>query len=459
MFYNHYGQRPAWLSPVNNPNLEQLIANINEAPYLGLERQDYLPSLLQTLESETAQADLVTTDARITAIAIQFFSDVAYGRLDRPAVKFNGPSYQPDCNNIAVKLAAYLTSGTFSSCLPEMEPATPEYTAVKDKIALFYSAVADSGHQDAHILSYRTDTTNQPLITRLRQLNILDDTTVLTSRILAEKLRIAQRMYNLLDDGTLRNSVTKALNIPFAQRLRELNQTINQLRWLHCCRQQGDVVVVNIPSCNLVLYQQNKPVLSSRVVTGKRSARTPTLCSRITDIILYPYWTVPKGIAARELLPHIQQNISYLSDNQFQVLDNRGNIVDPARINWQSLHAGYFPYTLRQGTGCDNSLGIIKLDFYNPYSVYLHDTPWKSLFMLNQRFFSHGCIRVEEALPLARLLLKDKAALLDTLIARGEQPKPVPLKPDTPAWVFVLYNTAWPDNQGNVRFYDDIYQL
>lgn len=457
-----------WLSPESRHNLELLERYIEQAPYFGLYKNDYQPaffrSLLDSTLSLSTAADTAVMEAQVSKTALQFFNDIAYGSLVRPPVKYNGPPYDPVCDNsIADSLALYLSTGRFSSFLAAVEPSTPEYLAMKNKIAFFRDRLADSSFIDTTVTGLNVDTSNKRLLARLTQFGILDrgvaDT--ITNRELQQRLAIAQRMFNLLPDGTLRGNVLRALNVPFATRLHELELAINQLRWLRCARQRFPVVIVNIPSCGLTLYQQGKPTLFSRVVVGKRSNPTPTLCSRIDEVVVYPYWTVPHKIATRELLPHIKQDIGYLEANQFEVLDRKGRIIDPAKVNWHALHPGNFPYVLRQGTGCDNSLGIVKLDFYNPYTVYLHDTPWKSLFMLNQRFFSHGCIRVEDAVPLARLLLRDTAADMDALIAKGWKPgqKPVNIHLPETTYVFVLYNTAWTDENGNVRFYADEYRL
>lgn len=460
------GGSTAWLSGANRLNLELVAGYIAKAPYLGLRESDYQPGLIRSLVDNTLSmptaADTAAAEELVNRIAIRFFSDIAYGRLQQPPVKYNGPPYDPVYSNIGDSMAVYLAEGRFSSFLASIEPATSEYLAVKERIAFFRSRMADSSFRDVAVTGLKVDTSNKPLLARLAQFGFLDALAAdsITNREVQEKLGTAQRMFNLLPDGTLRSSVLKALNVPFAARLYELERTLNGLRWLQCARQRFTTVVVNIPSCGLTLYQQGKPTLFSRVVVGKRSNPTPTLCSRVNEVVVYPYWTVPYKIATRELLPHIRQNIGYLEANQFEVLDRKGRIVDPGKINWQLLHAGNFPYVLRQGTGCDNSLGIVKLNFYSPYTVYLHDTPWKSLFMLNQRFFSHGCIRVEEAVPLARLLLQEAAAGMDALIAKGWKPgqQPVTMPLQETVYVFVLYNTAWPDETGSIRFYTDEYR-
>lgn len=239
-----------------------------------------------------------------------------------------------------------------------------------------------------------------------------------------------------------------------------LFSAVSTMRWLQGLQHTGKLIVVNIPSATLAVYDHDTVPITSNVIVGKLATPTPTLTSEVTQVVLYPYWMVPNKIARRELLPLIKKHISYLEQNNFQVLDHYGRIIDPNSINWQALSADYFPYTLRQSTGCDNSLGLIKLEFYSPYSVYLHDTPAKMLFLLPQRFFSHGCIRVEKAKELARLLLNGNTKIFDGLITDDPPAEhdPVYIKLPAPIPVMVLYNTAWPDNSGVVRYYKDVYR-
>ena len=176
-------------------------------------------------------------------------------------------------------------------------------------------------------------------------------------------------------------------------------------------------------------------------------------------MILYPYWNVPYKIATRELLPSIKRNRGYLAANNFQVLDKNGRILNPYSINWSSFSTSYFPYTIRQSTGCDNSLGLLKFNFYNPFTVYLHDTPAKGLFTLNKRYFSHGCMRVEKPVEFGQLLLGRNRMAIDTLTIKGclksQAPKSVPTEEKLP--VVVMYSTAWYDSTGRVIFFEDIY--
>jgi murein L,D-transpeptidase YcbB/YkuD len=249
------------------------------------------------------------------------------------------------------------------------------------------------------------------------------------------------------------------LNTPLIKRIQELKRSLNAFRWLNSYQQSQQIIVVNIPSANLFFYAGDSILLCSRAVVGKPATPTPTLCSKVTELVMFPYWMVPYKIATKELLPAIRDNIPFLDAGNYQVLDKQGNILDPYKINWKALSTKNFPYTIRQANGCDNSLGIMKLNFYSPYDVYLHDTPWKNFFSYNKRYFSHGCMRVEEAIELAKKVLPLRAAEIDSLAAHCEahSGKPVVMNLPNPIPVFVLYQTAWPDEKGTVRFFEDVY--
>lgn len=463
-FYKRMSGQLGWLNEAGRNNLELLEGYLLQAKLLGLDTKSnevaYIRAAIRGSLKIPGAADSFAVDMRITETAIQFFREVAYGNLAVPPVKYAGLPAVPDSSAaIAVQLADSLLAGNFTLFLQAVEPADEAYNAVKKRLAAVILVLSDSTFKEIPITSLKADTSNTPLLIRLRQTDPADTVTVMYGPALQEKIRKAQARFNNLDDGVLRSRFLHALNIPLAWRAKELSNALNQLRWLRSYKAYTKMVVVNIPSTNLVLYQDGRVVLDSRVITGKKSTPTPTLCSRIKAVVLFPYWTVPHRIATRELLPRIKMDRNYLTDNQFEILDKKGRMVDPALISWNKLNSSNFPYVIRQNTGCDNSLGIVKLDFFSPFSVYLHDTPGKNLFMLHQRFFSHGCVRVEDAVALAHMLLDDRAADMKALEEKGPRPDQQPVVFPVQAFVpvFILYNTAWPDAKGEVKFYEDVY--
>lgn len=238
----------------------------------------------------------------------------------------------------------------------------------------------------------------------------------------------------------------------------QLKESLNCWRWIQRVKDH-QFALVNIPSAELRVMNPDSVYMEMKVIVGKTSTPTPVFTSYITGIVIYPYWTVPYSIATKEMLPKIKINLSYLDDNDLQVINNKGKQIDPATIEWKKLSSHYFPYILRQSTGCDNSLGLLKFELNAPFSIYLHDTNAKSLFNRKNRYLSHGCIRLEKPVELATYILGEGPELrrVDSLYhcENNLQPVYISLKKYFP--VLVLYMTADVDENGNVVFYNDIY--
>ncbi len=232
---------------------------------------------------------------------------------------------------------------------------------------------------------------------------------------------------------------------------------MNFYRWIHHFSFER-YIVVNIPSVSLKYFNYDSVVLFSRMIVGKPSTRTPRFNATCKDVILYPYWNVPTDIALKELVPKYKRSPGLVDKENMQILDAKGNVISPYSIDWSKYSSRYFPYRLRQSTGCDNSLGIIKFDLTSPFGVYLHDTNTRGLFESLKRFRSHGCMRVEKAIQLGNLLLNNKldTAFLQACI-KGE--KPITLQLEKPVPVFVVYLTAEANDSGVVSYYDDVYRL
>ena len=387
--------------------LQQLSGDLDQSAPLGLNREDYDDGFLSSLINSNAmlqdRADSIAAESRLSYIAESFFRDVAYGKPH--ALSYDGIGYSPSCIDVTGLLELSLKEGTFHKLLYEIESQATEYLTFKATLA----ALNDS-------LALFTKKNAQPA-----------------------------------PDPKIKSILNK---------INAVKQALNTIRWMGCLLNENALsIVVNIPSATLTAHSNRKAIFETKVIVGKKSTRTPVFISKLTDITIYPYWYVPKSIATKELLPAIKKHISYIDENNFQILDKNGKVLDPYSVNWKQVTAENFPYTIRQSTGCDNSLGIIKLNINHPNNIYLHDTPWKALFESTNRFFSHGCIRVERAKELARIVLKENHIAVDTLDERVSplQHRPRTVMVDKNIVVLVLYNTAWLDPAGIVRFYPDIY--
>ncbi len=245
-----------------------------------------------------------------------------------------------------------------------------------------------------------------------------------------------------------------------ADSLRVIRQTLNFYRYIN--RFDPDrFVLVNIPAGELNVFDRTgKRLLPMQVIAGKPDKRTPCMTTYIQDIVVYPYWNVPKNIALEEMLPRMKRDIAYIYNQNLQILDAKDHEVDPEDIDWDGLSETNFPYRVRQASGCENSLGLLKFNLANPLAIYLHDTNSRDLFKrTTDRWRSHGCVRVQKPVELANLVLGAQTFDADFMNRCLIDQKPRTVAIPKPFPVFITYNIADVDSTGKLRFYNDVYAL
>ncbi len=463
-FYALLNYKTAWIQNENTGNRDILLNTLKLSPVMALRESDYQFDFIRSFRDGTMRLknadDSLEAEIHFTETALHLYNDLAYGNT-KPVLDYYGLKYVPNCRNIPALLANHTVTNSLPLLFMQLAPEFPEITAMENKMKLYLIVLADSNFREAIVTSGNVSAINKPLVLKLYQLGIIGAVNKnLPDSILKQKVKEAQRQFSLLPDGVLRSTTLQELNIPLAERLQALNLSINYYRWLYCLIQSRSVIVVNIPAAYLKVYHSHDILLEMRMVVGKTSTPTYTLASEVNEVILYPYWHVPYSIATKELLPDIKRNPGYINANNYQVMNMSGKIVDPYSVNWHKLSRSYFPYIIRQSTGCDNALGLLKLNFYNPFGAYLHDTPSKNLFMLNKRYFSHGCMRMEKPMEMGHLILKNNHIAIDTLEQKGclRNQSPITVHADEHMPVIIWYNPAGIDSTGRVLFYEDIYK-
>ena len=204
---------------------------------------------------------------------------------------------------------------------------------------------------------------------------------------------------------------------------------------------EKDYILVNIPAFKLYIFENKKPIWHTNVIVGKTANQTQIFKGNISQILLNPYWNIPSSIVQKEIAPKMRRNRKYLVRNNMEIISKK-------------------PLSIRQKPGKNNALGKIKFLFPNDYNIYLHDTPAKNLFEINNRAFSHGCIRVENPKKLAIYLLRKNTfwnikKIDSTLLTNKETV--IKLKPMIP--VYIVYFTAWVDKSEQIYFRNDVYNL
>lgn len=268
-------------------------------------------------------------------------------------------------------------------------------------------------------------------------------------------VRRFQARHGLPDDGVLGRYTFAAMNIPASIRLGQLETNLVRLRSMS--NYLGDrYVLVNIPAAQIEAVEFGQVVQRHTAVVGKIDRQTPILNSKIHEIIFNPFWTAPKSIIEKDIIPVVRKDPAYLSKNNIRIFSQKGDEIAPETIDWSTNQAA--EYMFRQDPGKINAMATTKINFFNPHAVYMHDTPQQGLFGNIERFDSSGCVRVQNVRDLVTWLLRDAPGWdrqsIERTIASGQnQPVEIP----DPVPVYFTYITAWSTQRGIVNFRDDIY--
>ncbi|WP_377295551.1 murein L,D-transpeptidase [Rhizobium sp. SGZ-381] len=265
-----------------------------------------------------------------------------------------------------------------------------------------------------------------------------------------------QARHGLPVDGVLGEYTLKALNIPAETRLGQLQTNLVRLQSM-----SGDLglrhVMVNIPAASIEAVENERVVLRNTAVVGRIDRPTHIINSKIYEVILNPYWTAPRSIIEKDIVPLMRKDPTYLTRNNIRLFDGKGTEVPPEAVDWNAPKAPNLMF--RQDPGKNNAMASTKINFHNPNNEYMHDTPQQGLFNKLMRFESSGCVRVQNVRDLVTWLLRDTAPWTRQEIERVialRQNNPIKLAQEVP--VYFVYITAWSAKDGVVQFRDDIYQ-
>ncbi|MEF2070929.1 L,D-transpeptidase family protein [Consotaella aegiceratis] len=264
-----------------------------------------------------------------------------------------------------------------------------------------------------------------------------------------------QARHGLPADGVVATYTYKALNVPANIRLGQLQTNLGRLQEMSGFL--GDrFVMVNIPAASIEAVENGRVVQRHTAIVGKIDRQTPILNSKITNLNLNPYWHAPASIVRKDIIPLMQKDPTYLEKSDIHIFDSAGNEIPPETINWNTDEA--VKYLFRQEPGKNNAMASVKINFPNPYSVYMHDTPQQSLFSELLRFESSGCVRVQNVRDLVVWLARDEPGwdrqAIEGVIASRKR---LDIDITNPVPVYFTYITAWATDPEVIQFRDDIY--
>ena len=266
---------------------------------------------------------------------------------------------------------------------------------------------------------------------------------------LVDAVKAFQAHHRLNEDGIVDKGTVAAMNIPVEERIGQVMANMERSRWvLHGL--SDEFMLVNIPAFKAYLIRGGRNIWEARTQVGEEGKETPTFRAMMRTVVLNPDWTVPQSIIVNEIMPAMAKGRNVLAQQGLRAYDENGNEVSVR---------GDLPdgVTLKQPPGPKNALGKVKFLFPNKFAIYLHDTPNKRLFDNEVRTFSHGCIRLQNAMELAEVLLGQQGWGPDRIqeaLASGET-KNVNLEHPIP--VLIVYWTVSVGATGEVRYGQDIY--
>ncbi|TCD14384.1 L,D-transpeptidase family protein [Oricola cellulosilytica] len=344
---------------------------------------------------------------------------------------------------------------------PILSPATVSY--VEQAIATYRGIVAQGGWPHVNLTERLKVGSSTPAVRDLRRRLIVSgdlprnsgDSPVYDT-FLDEAVKRFQMRHGMTADGVIGDVTLAALNVPAPIRLGQLETNLVRLHSMSGFL--GDrYVMVNIPGAEIEAVENGRVAQNHKAIVGKTDRQTPVLTSNVHEIILNPYWTAPKSIIEKDIIPLMRKDPTYLTRNSIRLFDGQGQEVPPEQVDWSTNEAVNLRF--RQDPGKINAMASTKINFLNPHAVYLHDTPQQSLFGQLLRFESSGCVRVHNVRELTTWLLRDTPGWsrnqIEAVIASGENTE-IPLS--TPVPIYMVYVTAWSTGDGVVHFRDDIYR-
>ncbi len=465
--YESTGFKPLWTNQgVIHARAIAALAELAKAGEEGLEPLRYKPASIESFDvaANQFQADILGAahfDVSLTVAALSYALHQSGGAFE-PERLSAYHDLKPEAVLPTVALRVLAHSPFPGEYLKSLAPTHPAYAVMKTELAAMPSVEAPEVMAEGKRIRIGQ---KDPRVAQLRQLLLAQghlgaagaevdfDKEDVLDKTLAKALKAYQAAKGIPQTSNLDTATVRTINGPDLGARRDMLLTnMERLRWLP--KQLGNRhVFVNQASYLVDVFDQNKLVWESNVIVGKPFTQTNVFSDTMETVVLNPSWGMPQSILLGEYLPKLRANPGYFDKIGYKVINSSGKVVPSRSINWSSVGSGS-GIGVQQPPGESNALGKVKFLFPNKHSIYMHDTPNRHLFAESKRNFSHGCVRVENPVEFASVLLKLDQADVDADIATGESKS---IKISTPTQVHLTYFTVWPDKTGKLQFYSDAY--
>lgn len=462
-FYEARNWQPVWVDAHGVTRAgDLLIAEFGRAGDYGLDGKDFAlrAALLPRVNGAWTPGEEADADLEISTLVLKYANQARGGRIPTPESQLS--SYidrTPDLPDPSEVLAAVSASATPAVTLAGYQPQQDEF---KYLMAAYNRLRAEAKDDSATAIAVRGPELRQGVrsaeVTALRRRFGLaasgDDADAFDDSVIAA-VKAFQKSAGLSADGIVGNQTRRMLaSNSNRSNLDRLRANMEAWRWMP--RDLGrDYLFVNVPQYAIRLVRDGKVELSERVITGRSDKQTPIFSKELQTIVLRPQWHLPDSIKIEKLVS-AQRRGRHLEDLGYVIKKGR-RTVKSWQVNWAKANLSH--YEISQPSGDGNALGDVKFLFPNKHSVYLHDTPSKSLFKASERTFSHGCIRLQNPLSVAQTLLDEDRGTgafdVKRLVRRGPGSNQITLEKPLP--IHIAYFTAWADADGNVAYFKDVY--
>lgn len=466
-FYIAREFRPAWTDPANQLALTAGVAN---APSDGLSVRDFHPDVVgltrrAVRDVSPAQREIILTDALVRLLYQLHRGKVSPQRLDKDW----NLKRRLDSAGAEEIISEALDTGSLEALIAAARPQGANHQRLRAALRLYREYAQQGGWPTIPAGPVLKPGMQDPRVALLRErLSITGewtpslgpDGTDTYDADLVEATRRFQAQHGIDVDGVIGPATLRALNVSAAARVDQIRVNLERSRWIsRSLEGQRDLVIVNSAGFYLLTVVNGEFAWWTDVITGTPYHKTPIFTDQIRYVEFNPTWTIPPGILRNEILPKLRADPAYLVSKGYDLFGANGRKLDSTAIDWSAVNARRFPYRVVQPPGPTNALGLVKFMFPNKHNVYLHDTPSRELFSKTGRAFSHGCVRVQDPMKLAEVLLGHRNGTsrteIDRIVASGKLTR---INLNEPVRVAILYWTADPIWEGGIRFYEDVYQ-
>lgn len=460
-FYRDSDYAPIWTGQGQELRRSALLAALAGAGAHALPLNRYDPAaLIAASRAARTEGDRGRLDVMMTKALLDYAHDVQTGALE-PGKVLGLIKREVPLRDRRANLEAFV-AGEPVAFLKSLPPRTQAYAQLmRAKFELEQRLNAGGWGEKVAAQSLKPGATG-PAVLQLRDrlvaMNYMPRSVTATYDAAMQKaVQAFQIDMGLEADGVAGAGTIEQINIGPQERLEAVVVAMERERWMNIDRGSRHIWV-NLTDFTAKIVDHGRVTFSTRSVIGKSTAdqQTPEFSDLMEYMVINPTWNVPRSITTKEYLPMMKRNAN--AAGHLKIYDSRGRVVPRSAINFAAYTERNFPYTMKQPPSDGNALGLVKFMFPNPYNIYLHDTPSKSLFAREVRAFSHGCIRLSDPFDFAYALLAaqtdDPVGLFQSHLKTRQESS---VKLEVPLPVHLVYFTAYPSAKGRIEYRRDVY--